>query len=194
MLDLDHRLDLSATDPVYGHVQMKLIRQDSQFQIAFLDDTVLGDVNVQLEKALTSIAENQYPVEYEVFASVRAIRETISKATKEKDAVVRMQINDYGSRAAAQAVGKEFSQQKIYLQRPIYVRDGAFYDNPHVLKISGFQSSATDVVVPVGEKVSEKATAETLKRVVMNVYSSLTRGQELRGLEGDARLKTSLLL
>ncbi|CAO2649604.1 Nn.00g069890.m01.CDS01 [Neocucurbitaria sp. VM-36] len=194
MIELDCRLNLDNTDAMDGHMKLKLIQHQTHFFVAFPDDTVLGEVNAQLEKALMSIAEQQYRVDCEVFASVGAIRETIDRATKEKDAVVRMQVDIYGPRAVAQKVGKEFSQHKIYLQRPKIVRHGASYENPHILILPGFQPSPAAVVHQAEEKMPDKSAAEIFKKTITNVYSSLTRGQDLRGLEGDDRLKTPLLL
>jgi hypothetical protein len=173
---------------------MKIVRPEAQFLVAFPDDTVIGEINAQLEKALTSIAEQGYQLDFEVFAPIRAIQETLGRATKEKEAIVRVQINVYGPQAIAHDIGKELSQHKIYLQRPVHVRNGAMYQNPHVLTLTGFQCSSAEVSVPLQETMSEKTTTKDLKSVINDVYSSLTRGQNLSGLEGDDRLNTSLLL
>jgi SWI/SNF-related matrix-associated actin-dependent regulator of chromatin subfamily A3 len=129
-----------------------------------------------------------------VFAPIRAIQETLGRASKDKEAIVRVQINVYGPRPIAAEIGKELSDQKIYLQRPGWVRDGATYENPHVLTLTGFQYLTTDIATPLEDATTEKATTETLKSTIKNVYSSLTRDQNLRGLEGDERLNTLLLL
>jgi SWI/SNF-related matrix-associated actin-dependent regulator of chromatin subfamily A3 len=125
---------------------------------------------------------------------IRGIQEILGRATKGKEAIVRVQINIYGPWSIAGDIGKELSDQKIYLQRPVYVRNSATYDNPHVLTLEGYQCSSTDIDLPTEDTSKEKATTETLKSTIKDVYSSLTRDQSLRGLEGDERLKTSLLL
>jgi SWI/SNF-related matrix-associated actin-dependent regulator of chromatin subfamily A3 len=43
------------------------------------------------------------------------------------------------------------------------------------------------------DQSSEKATDNTLKKAIADVYSSLTRDKNLQGFEGDERLKTPLL-
>ncbi|KAF1946973.1 hypothetical protein EJ02DRAFT_334582 [Clathrospora elynae] len=171
-----------------------IVKPEAQHLVAFLDGAVVGEVNAQLEKALVSITEQEYQLEFEVFAPVRAIQETLGRATKGKEAVVRVQINIYGPPAIADSIGKELSQQKIYLQRPEYVRDGARYENPHVLTLAGFQCTNAELAMQVADTTSEKATAKTMKSAVISVYSLLTRSQNLRGLEGDERLSTPLLL
>jgi hypothetical protein len=195
MLELANKLQSSVVGPVQGHVQMKLIHSETQFLVVFSDNTVLGEVNAQLEQALLGIVEQQYQLDFEVFAPIKSIQEIIGRAVKEKDAIVRVQINLYGPHSIADNIGKELSQHKIYLQRPGYMRGGATYENPHVLSLPGFESWTSGVVVPQTEEhVSEKATTETLKNTIADVYSYLTRDQNLRGLEGDERLTTSLLL
>jgi SWI/SNF-related matrix-associated actin-dependent regulator of chromatin subfamily A3 len=193
MMELNHRLDHSIIAPIQGHTQMKIVNPEAQFQIAFLDGTVVGDINAQLEKALVSITEQGYQLDYEVFAPIRAIQETLGRAGKEKEAIVRMQINVYGPRSIAHDIGKELSNQRIYLQGPGYIRDGTPYENPHVLTLTGFQCSTTDIAMPIEDTNKEKATTETLKSTIKHVYSSLTRDRNLRGIEGDERLNTSLL-
>jgi SWI/SNF-related matrix-associated actin-dependent regulator of chromatin subfamily A3 len=193
MADLDKKLSSSAASPIHGHTLMHVTRPDNQYVVTFDDGTVLGEANASLEQALNNIAEQQYLLDFEVFAPVRAIRETISRATKEKDAIVRVQITIYGPRKSAQNIGRELSQLKIYLQRPDYVRDGADYDNPHVLKLANPQYTFPEVVVYTEEKSLEKAADTTLTKTIEDVYSSLTRDKNLQGLEGDERLKTPLL-
>jgi SWI/SNF-related matrix-associated actin-dependent regulator of chromatin subfamily A3 len=195
MAELDKTLSMSEAGPIAGHTLMELAKVDDQFVIAFDHGRILGAVNESLEQALERISEQRYPLDFEVFVPVRAIRETISRASKEKDAIVRVQINIYGPRKVARGVGCELSQMKIYLQRPDYVRNGAEYDNPHVLKLVNRPNSVFNMTIDAEmEKISEKASYETLKKTIADVYTSLTRDRDLRGLEGDDRLKTSLLL
>lgn len=193
MSDLDRKLSVATTSPITGHTLLRVIRSETQWLIAFDDGHVLGEVNDSLEKALNSVTDQQYTLDYEVFAPIRAIRETITRATKEKDAIVRVQISIYGPRSIAQDIGKELSNVRIYLQRPDYVRDGAEYDNPHELKLASRQHDGLEIVIQAEDISSETVASETLKQTIADVYSSLTRDKNLQGLEGDERLKTRLL-
>jgi SWI/SNF-related matrix-associated actin-dependent regulator of chromatin subfamily A3 len=98
MAELDKRLSTTVASPIHGHALMQLTKPDNQYLITFDDGAVLGEANASLEQALNNISEQQYVLDFEVFAPVRAIRETISRATKEKDAIVRVQITIYGPR------------------------------------------------------------------------------------------------
>jgi SWI/SNF-related matrix-associated actin-dependent regulator of chromatin subfamily A3 len=193
MAELDKRLSTIAASPIHGHTLMQLTKPENLYLITFDDGAVLGEVNASLEQALNNISEQQYLMEFEVFAPIRAIRETISRATKEKDAIVRVQITFYGPQKSAQTIGRELSEMKIYLQRPDYIRQGADYDNPHVLKLADQQHTFPDVIVHKEDQSSEKAADNTLRKAIADVYSSLTRDKNLQGFEGDERLKTPLL-
>lgn len=173
---------------------MDLIETESQRLVAFIDGTVLGEVNAQLEATLRILSEQQYHLDFEVFAPIKATQDTMGRATKGKDAVVRVQINVYGPRNAAQIIGKALSRQKIYLQNPVHIREGTIYENPHVLKLVGYQASQQHTDEIVEQIAPEKLAPETLEHTIAELYTSLTRGEKLRGLEGDDRLKTVLLL
>ena len=194
MEDLDSKLSTGGGHPIEGYFQMSIVKAEDQFVVAFPDGTVMGEVNAQLEKALESIPE-QHQIDLEVLAPIKPIRETINRATKEKDAIVRVNINVYGPRNVAHQIGRELSQHKVYLQRPDCMRNGLTYDNPHLLKLPNFQSSYKEGIIHVeNEKRAETSKVEEFKKTISDVYASLTRGHKLVGLEGDARLKTALLL
>ena len=171
---------------------MKLLKSEERHIVTFSDGFVLGEVSAQLDQALTTIAEQQYHLEFEVFAAIKAIRDTLQRVSKGKDAVIRVQINIYGPRAIADAIGKELSQKKLYLQTPVYCRPDAKYHNPQFLNI----------VVPQASHPEEKLKSEecaapyvviSLKETVNEVFSELTRNLGLREFDGDQRLRTPLL-
>jgi SWI/SNF-related matrix-associated actin-dependent regulator of chromatin subfamily A3 len=193
MLVLDKRLAADAASPVAGHLQLDLYKPESQFLITFQDGHVLGELNAQLEKALTNIEEQQLLLEYEVFVPSRATRDTISRAMKGKEAIIRVQVNLYGPLSSADSVGQELSLNKIWLQRPDYVRDSVAYANPHVLKFADDCDPLPKAASNVEEPSNSKARDEALQQVIGDVYSSLTRNQNLKGLEGHERLLTPLL-
>ncbi|RYO13126.1 hypothetical protein AA0113_g12318 [Alternaria arborescens] len=194
MIELNKKLNMIALSPLHGHAQMVIIKPEAQFLVAFSDGAVVGEVNAQLDKALTSIAEQGYELDLEVFAPTRAIQDIIGRARREKEAVIRVQVNVYGPPAAANEIGRELSQHKLYLQRPAYVKDGVRYSNPHMLTLPEFENSMTVIRPLLEEPVPEKPSLQTFKNTIQDVYSSLTRDRDLSGLEGDERLDTTLLL
>ncbi|KAF9695170.1 hypothetical protein EKO04_006891 [Ascochyta lentis] len=193
MMELDKKLIAAESSPVTGHLQLELQRSEAHFLVTFPDGHVLGQINAQLEKAFTSIEEQCLQLDFEVFVPTRLTRETIGRAMKEQDAVVRVQINVYGSSASADSVGQEFSQNKIYLQRPDYIREGSTYENPHVLKFSDDCIAIPTINVSADEPSASKVAGQAFQQIITNVYSSLTRNENLKGLEGHERLRTPLL-
>ncbi|KAF2680196.1 hypothetical protein K458DRAFT_373918 [Lentithecium fluviatile CBS 122367] len=196
MSELHSKLNHGGGYPVPGHYQLSITKCDQQFTVTFPDGSGLGQVNAQLEKALTGIAEQQHCVELEVFAPIRPIQETIGRANKKGEAIVRVNINVYGTRTAAYSIGQEFSSHKIYLQRPDYIRPNIAYENPHMLKLANFQPSTINNVIEAhDEKLpnNDPRKDEAFAKTISTIYASLTRNQTLVGLEGDDRLKTKLL-
>ncbi|KAI4686441.1 uncharacterized protein J4E84_005720 [Alternaria hordeiaustralica] len=194
MAELHRRINSVASSLIPGHAQMIIVKPEDHFLVAFQDGAVVGDANAQLDGALTSIAEHGYEIDLEVFAPISIIEETIGRATKQKEAVVRVQVIVYGPRTAASDIGRELSQRKIYLQRPVHIRDGYRYENPHVLTLAGFHGSTPEIPATTEEPFSEKVDLQTLEGTLQNVFSSLARNRNLHGLEGDERLNTDLLL
>ncbi|KAF1974534.1 hypothetical protein BU23DRAFT_567350 [Bimuria novae-zelandiae CBS 107.79] len=195
MAVVDSKLGIGG-HPIPGHYRMVVNKCDGRYVVAFLDGVPLGEANTQLETALSGIAEQGHHVTLEVFAPIRPIREQISRATKEKEAVVRVSINIYGPRSVGREIGLELSAQKIYLQRPDYIKPGLAYDNPHLLKLGNYRQSFHDQNVETREEKqpeSETEKAEAFQKTLNTIYSSLTRGETLAGIEGDSRLKTQLL-
>ncbi|RAR10299.1 dna repair and recombination protein rad5c [Stemphylium lycopersici] len=193
MIELNQRLNSIETTPINGHIKLAVIKAEAQFFVAFPDGAVVGEVNAQADEAFGNIEEQGHQLDLEVYAPIRPIQEIIQRATKGKEAELRVQINVYGPRTGAKEIGKELSDRKLYLQRPTHRRYGSEYENPHILHIPGFESLGSESAIPLEEIVPQKATSKTLKNVVDDVYSTLTRNNDLQGLEGDERLNTSLL-
>jgi SWI/SNF-related matrix-associated actin-dependent regulator of chromatin subfamily A3 len=76
MADLDKRLSSAPLSPIQGHTLLTVKEVDAQYRITFDDGDILGEVNASLEKALFNIKEQQYELEFEVFAPVRGMKST----------------------------------------------------------------------------------------------------------------------
>jgi SWI/SNF-related matrix-associated actin-dependent regulator of chromatin subfamily A3 len=76
MADLDKKLSSAPLSPIQGHTLLTVKEIDAQYRITFDDGAVLGEVNASLEKALFNITEQQYELEFEVFAPVRGTEST----------------------------------------------------------------------------------------------------------------------
>ena len=165
----------------------------SEIVLYFLNGTEFGVLNTHASKALENLVQKS-SLQFEAIGSIQTIRETIGRVTKATDAVVRVNINVYGPRESCQEVGRHLSSQKLYLQRPDKLRIGSTYENPHFLSFSDMQISSYENQLDVGINRAPKLDdAEKFRETISNVYSSLTRGAKLRKIEGDRRLKRTLL-
>jgi SWI/SNF-related matrix-associated actin-dependent regulator of chromatin subfamily A3 len=195
MLSLVNKMRDEKESPYKGHCAMKLAQREDHITVIFNDGTVFGEPNSHLSDTLSPFLQ-QNSVSFEVIANISNTIETIGKAEKANDAVVRVDINIYGPRSFGKELGEELSKRKVYLQRPNFLKRDSVYDNPHFLKLPTIQTQDTScsIMFPVGsEKVSELDKEEQFKRTIGKVYASLTRGRRLHGLEGDDRLRTQLL-
>lgn len=195
MIDLVAKMREENNIPFPGHFAMTIAKTDDYIAVIFNDKTVFGEPNTHMSEVLLKLLERD-SLTFEVITNVSNTIETIGKAEKANDAVVRVDINIYGPRSVAKEVGQQLSKNKVYLQRPNYWRDGAEYDNPHFLKLPSIKSAdtASSFIPTVGsEKKTELDKEEEFKRTIGSVYASLTRNRKLHGLEGDDRLKTRLL-
>lgn len=176
--------------------ELRVENTGERYVVKFLDeddDTVIGEVNAQWEKAMERV--EGYRPRYECFAAFRNIRETIAKTTALKTAIARLNINVYSSRSNSDSIGQEFSEQKVYLQKPHSIRPGIRYDNPHYLKLkTPTQVDEPVIPQPLPQQVEiAKDRVDEIRETVDNILSSLRRDQDLVALEGDRRLKTKLL-
>lgn len=170
------------------------VRKDiDKMTLTFADGTDFGILNEHASKILGKLID-QSRVDLDCLAPTLTLRETIEKASKAKDAVVRVDINVYGASSNRQDVGRYLSDNKLYLQRPDQVRPGLEYDNPHILHFSDMAAETFEYAPEpcVNDKPTSKST-EAFRQTISDVYSSLQRGSRLNCMEGDARVKTDLL-
>jgi SWI/SNF-related matrix-associated actin-dependent regulator of chromatin subfamily A3 len=193
MLEIDTKLKKGSQSGVNGQ-QIFGIRKDSdKVTLTFADGTDFGILNEHASSTLRKLLD-QSLVDLDCLAPTLALRETIEKAAKAKDAIVRVDINVYGASSARQEVGCHLSDNKLYLQRPDQLRPGLEYDNPHFLRFPDMEAETVEPAPEshVNDKPASKST-EVFRRTISEVYSSLQRGTRLHCVEGDDRVKTELL-
>lgn len=193
MLEIDAKLKENLELRGEDSCTFSIRKSSTEIVLYFLNGTEFGVLNTHASKALENLVQ-QSSLQFEAIGSTQTIRETIGRVTKATDAVVRININVYGPRESCQQIGRHFSSQKLYLQRPDKLRIGSTYENPHVLSFSDMQMSSCENHLDVGSNRAWKLDdAEKFKETISNVYSSLTRGAKLSKIEGDHRLKRTLL-
>jgi hypothetical protein len=202
MLEVDAKLkagNRSSASDCYTFNIGKIEKPLTEVVLKFHDNTVFGILNTHTSKALEGLIDRP-SIQFDAFGSILTIRETIGRSTKAIDAVVRVNINVYGSKEEGKDVGCHLSDCKVFLQRPDIQRPGSFYDNPHILKFPDLQISSLEYQleaapyrVSTSDDADDADDAERFRKTISNVYASLTRGAKLNRVEGDRRLKTQLL-
>jgi SWI/SNF-related matrix-associated actin-dependent regulator of chromatin subfamily A3 len=193
MLDVDAKLNADNRSPVNDYYTFSIEKSLTQLVLRFQDGTEFGHLNTHTSKALEGLTD-QPSIQLDALGPTLTLRETIGRATKASDAVVRVNINVYGSKEASKEAGCHLSVHKVYLQRPDKQRPGTVYDNPHVLKFSDMQMSSPEYQLEITpHHILTRDDAEHFRKTISNVYASLTRGTKLNRIEGDRRLGTQLL-
>jgi len=193
MLEIDAKLKIILNDRVDSSCGFDVSMLGAKVVLQFPDRTMFGALNDHASGALEDLVR-QPNISFEAIGSVQTIRETIGRVTKAPDAVVRVNINIYGPKESKLEVGRHLSSQKLYLQRPDTLRIGSVYENPHVLSFSDLEISSYENQLDVQiERTLKRDDGERLRETISKVYSSLTRGTNLNKVEGDFRLKTTLL-
>ncbi|KAK1634848.1 SNF2 family domain-containing protein [Colletotrichum phormii] len=172
---------------------------DSQEHIclSFKDDntTEFGYLRSGPGKALARLLSPDSHVEFEPIAPTRTLRETIGRAKKPVEAMVKVDINVYGPRRAAKSVGDKLTEGKLWLQKSDHARREHSYENPHVLKIQGGEAMPEHTINEVnsGQPAGRQPREEKLRRMMIEVYDSIKNKRHFNRELGDKRLKNDLL-
>jgi SWI/SNF-related matrix-associated actin-dependent regulator of chromatin subfamily A3 len=156
--------------------------------VRFHDATDFAILNIQLAKALKEII-NQPSILLEVFADTIATRYIIRKAKKASDALVRLNINVYGSLQLRDMIAAHLTAHKVWLQHPEDQRQGTLYDNPHTVKFVDLpEADSSSLEMPNGDAEVVVTEHERFKQDISHIYASLTRDSQLKTIEGDSRI------
>ncbi|KAL2881818.1 hypothetical protein SGCOL_002975 [Colletotrichum sp. CLE4] len=172
---------------------------DSQEHIclSFKDDntTEFGYLRSGPGKALARLLSPDSHVEFEPIAPTNTLRETIGRAKKPVEAMVKVDINVYGPRRAAKSVGDKLTEGKLWLQKSDHARREHSYENPHVLKIQGGEAMPEHTINDVnsGQPAGRQPREEKLRRMMIEVYDSIKNKRHFNRELGDKRLKNDLL-
>jgi SWI/SNF-related matrix-associated actin-dependent regulator of chromatin subfamily A3 len=193
MLDVDTKLKAGNRSLIDDNYTFSIGGSSTQLVLRFQDGTEFGVLNNHTSAALKDLIDRS-SIQFDALGSTLTLLETIGKATKASDAVVRVNINVYGPKEAGKETGRHLTTHRVYLQRPDKLRPESLYDNPHVLKFPDMDMSSLEYPLEVAPaRVSTSSNAEHFRKTISNVYASLTRGTKLKRVDGDHRIATQLL-
>ncbi|OJJ43211.1 hypothetical protein ASPZODRAFT_123900 [Penicilliopsis zonata CBS 506.65] len=154
---------------------------------------MVGKLNFRLSDVVRKYVEER-TIELDALAHIGVLRDTISRATKIRDAIFRVDINVYGRRENQQMVSAHLSKNRVYLQHPDQRRPGSEYENPHFVMFSDLEEiTPHPVLLPIEHQNSGSKASGNLDAEILDLYNHLTRHEDLRRLEGNDRITTQLL-
>lgn len=174
--------------------RFKLQAKRDHILLSFDDETEFGFLRVGMTKGLTDLITKS-TLQFEAVAETESLRETIGKAQKPADALVRVSINIYGPPSEADDVGSDLSKYKLWLQKPDHPRRGVVYKNPQVLEFEGIDLTLLDKPSELVQKSQPKirSNEDHLRQTVSKVYQASKRQDGLRQMTSTQRFKTKLL-
>ncbi|KAJ0340378.1 hypothetical protein KNSL1_011586 [Colletotrichum chrysophilum] len=188
-----HQAAMTAGKTQYQRFELS----DSQDHVllAFKDKTDFGYLRSGPGKTISPLL-TRAGVEFEPIAPTVTLRETIGRAKKPVEAMVKVDINVYGPRRTAQYVGDKLSEGKLWLQKPTHPRKDVDYDNPHVLQLDGVGDMAIEAVREVngGGATKRQPREENLRKMMLEVYQRLDTHKNLEKVGGGEGLKNELLI
>nr|XP_036578671.1 DNA repair and recombination protein rad5c [Colletotrichum truncatum]KAF6786004.1 DNA repair and recombination protein rad5c [Colletotrichum truncatum] len=199
MNDIDTTLNeahhAAATPGKTKHQRFTLSERQEHVLLSFRDNTDFGYLRSGPGKTLSPLLAKRF-VDFEPIAPIQELREVIGCAKKSVEAMVKVDINIYGPRSAAQLVGDTLSNGKLWLQTPTHPRKDVEYENPHLLPLDGVEELTVQEVrqVNAGGPARRQPREENLRKMMMEVYDSLKKTRHLDKVEGGKGLKNDLLI
>lgn len=183
--------------PTQGSTLLQRFRlQDKKDHIllAFLDGTDFGFLRANMTKGLTPMLAKS-ALEFEAVVGTDSLRETIGRARKPAEALIRVNINVYGPPDEAKIVGPHLSAHQLWLQKPDHARRGVIYKNPQVIEFEGIDLSMLEKPTEMLERGRPKPRTEEehLRQTVAEVYHASKRQEDLTQITVSGRFKTSML-
>jgi hypothetical protein len=134
-------------------------------------------------------------LEFEAVVETDVLRETIGRAHKPSEAVVRVNINVYGPAIEANNVGSQLATHKLWLQRPDHARRDTIYKNPQVVEFEGVDPTGLETPSEMLNRGRPKPRKEVehLRQAVAKVYDASKRQQALTQFTVSRRFRTTML-
>lgn len=192
MLKTDHKLRAAPT--LHGFAKFQVQQEKGQLVVKFPDGDIFGFANEGLRHTFHGTM-GKFCLRLEAVVNVPNVQDNLRTLKKAGDAVVRVNINVFGQRKNAAAVGKRLSDGKIWLQKPDQVDRGTEIENPHFLKLEGFdhgQELHEQADIELAQS-TEEMDKDAFKKTIEDVFEQLTRSKQLKRIEKDRRVKTRLL-
>ncbi|ORY68436.1 SNF2 family N-terminal domain-containing protein [Pseudomassariella vexata] len=174
----------------------RLSEKPEHVLLSFDDGTEFGLLRSSMTKHLSDMLRIS-ELDFEAVAETKVLRDTIGRAQKPSEALIRVSINIYGPPNQANYVGDLLSSHKLWLQKPEYARRDLPYENPQVLVFEGLDASILDTPVEMLQRVKVQAKPRTeeehLHQTISDVYNRSKRQEGLQQIRVSRRFKKGML-
>lgn len=163
-------------------------------QLSFADGTEFGYLRANMTKGLAQFLSSSQ-LYLEAIVGTDELRETIGRAGKPAEALVRVSVNIYGPPEEADDVGSKLSEHKLWLQKPDNMIRDVEYKNPQFLDFEGLDLTLLDKPMELMERGRPKPRTEEqhLRETVTQVYNSTRRQEGLTQIAVSGHFKTDML-
>jgi SWI/SNF-related matrix-associated actin-dependent regulator of chromatin subfamily A3 len=185
---------LMPTQSSTGNQRFQLQDKSDHILLSFPDGTEFGYLRVNMTKGLSELLAVS-KLDFEAVVDTDDLRDTIGRANKAADALVRVHVNIYGPPSQADIVGSKLSSHKLWLQKPDFARRDVVYQNPQFLEFEGIDASILEKPSEVLERGRPKPRTEEdhLRQAVAEVYNASRRQEDLAQMAASGRFRTSML-
>ncbi|KAK8015050.1 hypothetical protein PG990_008346, partial [Apiospora arundinis] len=165
--------------------------------------TIFAMISKRNCAVISQLCASQH-IQLRAFVQNSALNQAISSHSAKHPAMLQVDINVYGVRDEAYAVGKVMSLGDLTLQQPAHGLDGITYYNPHFLHIrecEGEYVEATpqyDLMSAQGLRPKEQVLTKSVEDAaggdteIETIFNGLTHTQQLEKRAADRGVKTTL--
>lgn len=190
-LKLQHQANSANNKRV---LNFKVERKMDHLTMLLANGENFGMLNQSMIKSLGPLMQDE-SLFLEGTTHAQTLHERLGRMFRAADCKINIDINVYGPRDRARAIGDKLSENKIWLQRPENYRIDYPYENPHVISFADIDNTPTSIdgVPTASDEAGPLNKNDKLQRMVSAIHEGLQRARELRRTDGSLKLQNKLL-
>ncbi|KAK8868948.1 SNF2 family N-terminal domain-containing protein [Apiospora arundinis] len=191
-------MKLTSSSSPHNKTNTFAIRHSGE-RIALLlqDGSDFAYLQKQFIKPFSQLRQVTQDIEFEAVGVTADILKNIHNASKLREARCVVDINVYGPRERAEAIGNTLMKYELWLQRPDNYRSGfVSYMNPHAIRFPDLEEQIAiegSTMVEDPSPVLQQSEENALSQYMSEVHDGLSRDKVL-GMDSGGQLITTRLL
>ena len=178
-------------------VKFDLLRRNGVSALATSAESIAAIINTKTSLGLQDLADLKL-VHLEAFVSAVEWNKGLCVWRNNKEhAVIMVEINIYGPRQDAEAVGTVLTKAALFLQQPCYNPESKDYFNPHYIRLvgslDGIYTTPTIFTGDCIEMGGVVAVNQTSTSDISSILDTLSHRGYLQNSTTDRRIKSVLL-